>query len=346
MQTDPTEPTNDAGPVVLIDGYVPVIDISTSMGGDRVARQRVADAVARACETSGFFVVAGHGVEPDLVARMDQVSRAFFALPDEVKQRYSVEEGDPTIRGYYATPSYVAASNDVETAPDLCQLYTVCRLGEPGVATEASLGVDDYEVWSRPNPWPSEVPAFQATWLEYYDVLEKLSAHLMELFALGLGLEPDFFADKIDDHITNLVANYYPPVDGEPEPGQYRKGPHSDWGTLTVLYQDHTGGLEVLDRDADTWVTVPVVPGSFVVNIGDLMEVWTNDRWRSTKHRVPVPAAADRVTPRVSMPYFHQPNWLTRVECLPSCLPDGEEPQHEPVTSGQYLLDKIRTAYH
>ncbi len=332
-------------PVVLIDGYVPVIDISSSRSDDRSGRQAVAEAVARACASSGFFVVAGHGVPPELVERMEAVSLDFFALPDETKQRYAVPPGDPTIRGFYGIPSYVAASNDVETAPDLCQLFTVCRLGEPGVASPESLGQADFPVWSQPNQWPDDVPDFKETWLEYYRTLEELSAHLMRLFALGLGLDEDFFDDKIDDHITNLVVNYYPPVDGEPLAGQYRKGPHSDWGTLTVLYQDETGGLEVLDRDADTWMPVPVVPGSFVVNVGDLMEVWTNNRWRSAKHRVPVPPVEHRATARVSMPYFHQPNWLLKVECLPSCLEPGQEPIHEPVTSGQYLLDKIRTAY-
>ncbi|MFK8024861.1 MAG: 2OG-Fe(II) oxygenase family protein, partial [Ilumatobacter sp.] len=108
---------------------------------------------------------------------------------------------------------------------------------------------------------------------------------------------------------------------------------------------DDSGGLEVLDRATGEWSAVPVMPGSFVVNVGDLMEVWTNDRWRSAKHRVPVPPVEKRAVPRISMPYFHQPNWLAEVECLPSCLSAGEPPVHEPVRSGQYLLDKIRTAY-
>ena len=332
------------GEVTIIDGYVPIIDVGAALGGDAAARATVAKAIGKAGSTSGFFVITGHGVSPDLVARMEAVSLEFFALPTEVKERYSTTPGDPTIRGWYGTPSYVSGSEDLETAPDLCELYTACRLGEPGVATVASLG-DDYEVWSRPNQWPTEVEAFRPTWLEYYGVLEALAAEIMRFFALALALDEGFFDDKIDDHITNLVVNHYPPVDGEPLPGQWRKGPHSDWGTLTVLYQDGTGGLEVFDRDEDEWMTVPVVPGSFVVNVGDLMEVWTNDRWRSSKHRVPVPSAETRSTARISIPYFHQPNWSLEVSCLESCLDEGEEPRHEPVTSGGYLLDKIRTAY-
>ena len=331
--------------VVLLDGFVPVIDISSSLAGDTERRAKIAERVASACSTSGFFVITGHGVPPGLVERMEAVSLEFFGLDRATKDAYATEPGDPTIRGYYGTPSYVSASEAIDTPPDLCQLYTACRLGEPGVGTLENLGPDDVEVWSKPNVWPTEVPEFRDTWLEYYEVLEDVSAHLMQLFALGLGLEETFFDDKIDEHITNLVVNYYPPVDGDPLPGQYRKGPHSDWGTLTVLYQDETGGLEVFDREAEEWSSVPVVPGSFVVNVGDLMEVWTNNRWRSAKHRVPVPAPEYRTRARVSMPYFHQPNWLAEVSVLPSCLEPGEEPIHEPVTSGGYLLEKTRLAY-
>ena len=332
------------GEVAIIDGYVPIIDIAAALGGDPAARRTVAMAIKKAASTSGFFVITGHGVDPDLVRRMEQVSLDFFALPTEVKERYATEPGDPTIRGWYGTPSYVSGSEDLDTAPDLCELYTACRLGEPGVATEASLG-DDFAVWSRPNQWPTEIEAFKPTWLEYYAVLEGLAEEIMRFFAIALDLDEGFFDDKIDDHITNLVVNHYPPVLEEPLPGQWCKGPHSDWGTLTVLYQDGTGGLEVFDRDEDDWMTVPVVAGSFIVNVGDLMEVWTNDRWRSSKHRVPVPSAETRSTARVSIPYFHQPNWSVEVACLESCLEPGERPRHEPVGSGAYLLEKIRTAY-
>ncbi len=343
-----TTPTTEQPTVVVLDGYVPVIDISSARSGPPAERATARDALARiiddTCQNSGFLVITGHGIDPDLIDRMHDTSRRFFALDAAAKQAFSAPEGDPTIRGFYHAPSYVAAADGTDTAPDLCELFTICRLGEPGVANRSSLG-DDYDVWSQPNRWPDDLPGFRETWLQYYSELEALSADLMKLFALALGLDEDFFDGVIDDHITNLVANHYPPVDEEPLPGQYRKGPHSDWGTLTVLYQDDTGGLEVLDRDADEWLDVPVVPGSFVVNIGDLMAVWTNDRWRSTKHRVRVPPAERRAIPRVSIPFFHQPNWDAEIECLESCRPGDGAPTYAPITSGAYLLEKIRAAY-
>ena len=331
--------------VVVLDGYVPVIDISSARLGSAADRQAIADTIDRTCRDSGFFVVSGHGVDQGLIDRMHRATLDFFQLDTEAKAAYEATLDDPTVRGWYRTDSTVAASEGIATAPDLCELYTACRLGEPGIASPEALG-DHFDVWSQPNRWPAEIEGFEAIWLEYYAALEGLSGELMALFGLALGLDETFFDAYIDDHITNLAANYYPPVDAEPRPGQYRKGPHSDWGTLTVLYQDGTGGLEVFHRASGEWLDVPVVAGSFVVNIGDLMAVWTNDRWKSTKHRVRVPPADKRSVARVSVPFFHQPNWDAVVECLPSCLDLGGRPRHEPVTSGEYLLAKINTTYN
>ena len=121
-------------------------------------------------------------------------------------------------------PGTFAASEGIETAPDLCELYTMNRLGEPGVAEQARLG-DAYGVWSEANRWPDAPAVFRATWLEYYSALEHLATDLMRLFAYALGLEDTFFATFSDQHISNLTANYYPPVLAPPLPGQYRKGP-------------------------------------------------------------------------------------------------------------------------
>ncbi len=329
---------------VVLDGYVPVIDVSTALSGNPGDRQAIAETIDATCRDSGFLVITGHDVDPALIQRMHDVTLAFFSLPDEVKARYKTTPGDPTIRGFYAVDSYFGASDDTETAPDLCQMFTMSRTGEPGRASANTLG-SYYEQWTEPNRWPEELPEFRSTWLEYYAVLETLSTDLMRLFALGLGLDEHFFDNKIDDHLTNMAANFYPPVDGEPMDNQYRRGPHSDFGTLTILYQDDTGGLEVLHRDTGEWLEVPVVPGSFVLNLGDLMEVWTNDLWRSTKHRVLVPPPEKRATARVSIPFFHQPNWNALVECLPSCVEAGAEPLHAPVTSGMHLMKKIQMAY-
>jgi isopenicillin N synthase-like dioxygenase len=334
--------TVDAEDVVVVAGdYIPVIDLAPARRGDPAARRAVAAAIDAACRASGFLVVVGHGVDPDLIERMHDVTLRLFALADEDKVRWAQ---DGALRGFFLRPSRVSAAEDVETAPDLCEMFTMCRLGEPGVAARAGLG-DAIDEWGAPNVWPDEPVELRAVWLEYYAAMEALALELMRLFAIGLGLDEHHFDDRIDEHITNLTANHYPAVLAPPSADQYRKGPHSDWGSLTILHQDDTGGLEVVDRRTGGWVDVPVLPGAYVVNIGDLMARWTNDRWHSTKHRVRVPPPERRTVPRVSIPFFHHPNWGAEIECLPGCTSSDEPPRYPPVTAGEYLLGKIGAAY-
>ena len=316
---------------------IPVVDL-TGPDAD------VAATIDAAYRDSGFLVVTGHGVDADLVARMHDVTLELFQQPAAWKRQWMPPPGIEGLRGMHLVPSKVSAAEDIATAPDLCEMFTMSRLGEPGVA--AGAGLDGAPPgWHAPNIWPDRPADLRPTWLSYYAAMETLASRLMRLFAIGLGLDEHHFAAFVDEHITNLTANHYPAVDEPPLPDQFRKGPHSDWGTLTILYQDGTGGLEVLDRRTDGWVGVPVIEGTFVVNVGDLMATWTNDRWRSTKHRVRVPPVERRSVPRVSIPFFHHPNWSAVIECLPSCLAAGATPHHPPVTAGDYLLRKVAMAY-
>ena len=169
--------------------------------------------------------------------------------------------------------------------------------------------------------------------------MRDLGNRLMSLFARGLGLPPGFFAGQTGQAANALRAINYPARDAAPLPGQFRAGAHTDYGTLTILRQDAVGGLEVL-APGGRWAGVEPVPGAFVINIGDLMARWTNDRWRSTLHRVVDPAAA--AVRRQSMPYFQNANWSAAVACLPTCLEDGEKPRYEPVLAGPHLMGKFR----
>jgi isopenicillin N synthase-like dioxygenase len=330
-------------PSVGLD-YIPVIDLTDARAGDPTARRDVAAAIDAVCRESGFLVVSGHGVDPDLIERIHRCTVALFEHPDEWKQRWDCPVHVPGMRGFIRTPSNVSAAEDVSTATDLCELFTMSRLGEPGIAESARLG-SAIDQWGTPNLWPDDPDDLREVWLDYYAAMEALALDLMRLFALALDLDEHFFDDRIDEHITNLTANFYPPVDGEPAPDQYRKGPHSDWGDLTILFQDGVGGLEVVDRRTGGWIEVPVIAGTYVVNIGDLMARWTNDVWHSTKHRVRVPSDDRRSVARVSIPFFHHPNWDAVIECLPSCTSPDVPPRHEPVTAGDYLRMKVHAAY-
>ncbi|WP_200931424.1 isopenicillin N synthase family oxygenase [Frankia sp. R43] len=346
--------TTDA---VVVPGYVPVIDFSGATSSDPARRAAVGAALDEACRTSGFFTVVGHGIDPTLMETAIDEVRTFFELPMAAKERYLAAKGDPTLRGLRVWHNQ-GAGYDLDTInlegfvedpdsqeyararrPDICELFTMNRLGEPGVAEGAGLG-EHFDVWSKPNVWPTEVETMRPAWLALYTELERFAQTTMRMFALGLGLAETHFDGIIDEHLTNLCANYYPAVRGEVGPEQFRKMPHTDSGTVTILYQD-VRGLQVIDRRSGEWVDVPYVPGSYVVNIGDLMALWTNDRWVSTMHRVLVPPPADRSVPRISMPFFHQPNWNALIECLPTCRVDGEAPKHAPVLSGEYLEYKV-----
>jgi isopenicillin N synthase-like dioxygenase len=171
--------------------------------------------------------------------------------------------------------------------------------------------------------------------------MSDLATELMRLFALALGLDEHWFDDKIDKHITNLTLSNYPDQTVDPLPGQLRAGAHTDFGSLTILRtEDRPGGLEVL-TSAGRWVAVPIVPGTFIVNIGDLMAQWTNDRWISTMHRVvnPPPKQTNS-TRRQSIIFFHQPNYDADIECLPTCR--AGSPRYATITSGEHLMTKIR----
>ena len=167
----------------------------------------------------------------------------------------------------------------------------------------------------------------------------------MRIFALALDLPGEFFADKIDHPISALRIMNYPEQAVAPAAGQLRAGAHTDYGSLTILLQEAApGGLQVRAPDG-VWHNVPAVPGTFVVNLGDLMARWTNDRWRSTLHRVVNPPTdAGGSTRRQSIAFFHQPNWDAEIACLPGCLAPGELPKYPPVRSGPHLMSKFRSA--
>ena len=316
---------------------MPLVDLSEAFEpGPR--RDAAVDTIRQACEDVGFLVITGHGVADDLVRRVDAASRRLFALPLDEKMRWARHSDN--LRGYVPLrSSTLALAHDEVTPPDLSELYTVSRFDEPAAAVRAGShhGQDEgRSAFFTPNVWPDpdRVPDFKEALNECYAVLEDLAAKLMGLMALALDLDEHWFDDKIAEHITGLAVLHYPALQEPPLPGQYRRGPHTDWGSLTILYHDGQPGLQILSPEGD-WEDMPSVPGSFVVNLGDLMAAWTNDRWVSTQHRVIVPE--DTTGDRISVAFFHQPAYDALIECIPTCTSPDDPPHHEPVTSGEWI---------
>lgn len=289
----------------------------------------------------GFFQIVDHGV-PDVVAeRCWSVTRSFFDLP--IGAKLSVEREAGGLYGYFPMLSEsLAKSLDAMAPGDLKESFNM----GPGKVTGYQPADDTEASLFSPNRWPASLPEMKPAWENHFAAMSTLADRLMTLFALGLDLPASFFDDKIDRSPGALRAINYPEQTAPPLDGQLRAGAHSDYGTLTILRQElGKAGLQVRDEKTDAWVDIPPTDGALVINIGDLMARWTNDRWTSTLHRVVNPDAGSTVsTRRQSMPFFHNANYSTVVECLPSCLAEGEKPKYEPVLAGPHLARKTRKA--
>ncbi len=319
---------------------VPVIDISALHDGDDEAKAAVAAELDLACREIGFFQIKNHGVPAEVIEAMYRTSDEFFSLPDADKRRVAQPSPD-TVRGYSSIGEQAFSySEDVQQPRDLHEKFDVGPVDFD--ATDPYFSKENAGPHFLPNQWPQTPETMEQAWTTYFRVMNELSRKLMSAFALGLGLAPDYFAGTIDKDISMLRAINYPHMTTPPQPGQMRAGAHTDYGSLTIVRQEEApGGLEVFTKDGD-WIPVPVVPDALVVNIGDLMAQWTNDQWTSTRHRVRTPrpdAAGD--TRRMSLVFFHQPNYDAMIECLPTCVADGEQPTYAPISSGDHLTSKF-----
>ena len=316
---------------------VPVIDIAPFLAGSREGKRRVANEVGSACEEIGFLIVKGHGVPRDLVEEMYDVSKRFFALPLDEKMR---ARGSDRSRGYGAVGEEALSYGLGQAAPaDVKEgLYE----GPMDVPDTAYFRGPEGAPHFVPNVWPERPEDLQRVWRGYYHHMERLAADIMRVFAVALDLPEIFFADKIDKHASRVRAIHYPDQREAPLPGQLRAGEHTDYGTMTILrIEDAPGGLQVKTRLGD-WLDVASVPDAFVVNIGDLMMHWTNDRWISTLHRVLNPPRDAKLgTQRISLAFFHQPNYDALIECLPGCKGPGNPAKYPPVTSGEHRNRKF-----
>jgi isopenicillin N synthase-like dioxygenase len=313
--------------------HVPIIDVSGLVSGAS-GRWPGAAELGRACRESGFFYVVGHGVEEGLQRRLRELSRAFFAQDVDAKLRIRMALGGRAWRGYFRVGDELTSGK-----PDQKEgLY----FGEE-LATDHPL-VQAGTPLHGPNLFPAGPAGFRETVLEYMAALTRLGHRLMAGLALSLDLEESYFADRYTGAPLTLfrIFNYPPPRDSE----LWGVGEHTDYGLLTILLQDDAGGLEVRSRSG--WVSAPPVPGSFVCNIGDMLDRMTKGVFRSTPHRVRNPVPRDRL----SFPFFFDPSFFARVQ--PIDLPGVEAPPEDQDerwdqasvhafqgTYGEYLLNKV-----
>jgi isopenicillin N synthase-like dioxygenase len=317
---------------------VPIVDVEPFLSGASGA-QAVVDAVAKACEDIGFLVIVGHGVPRETMEGITRESDNFFVRSRDFKMKIKRPAPDVS-RGYNGLADQsLARTLGAKAPPDLMESlgFGPLRAGR-GPYWEDAYG----SVYFHPNLWPEGMPEFKSAVEAYYREMEKLAGNLARIFAKALGKDDGFFRDKIDRHISTMRINYYPAQEETPLPGQIRAGAHSDYDAFTILKTESTG-LQVLRRGGD-WIDVPIVPNGFVINIGDMLMQWTNDKWVSTLHRVVNPPEPMRKKSRISVAFFQIPNHDVVMESFDSCVGPGNPSRYAVTTAGEHWRGKILAA--
>jgi isopenicillin N synthase-like dioxygenase len=300
----------------IMPDTLPIIDLASSDESDEASLTRIAADVGAACRDVGFFYAVNHGVDKELIAEAFAQSHRFFALPLPDKQALAIEQ----IGGNRGYSGLLHEALDPARGPDMKEAFNV----------GLELAPDDAElVAGKPsrslNAWPDLLGFRDAA----------LGARLHGVFARDLGLNPDFFADKFDGPMATLRLLHYPPSP-KAAAAPAGAGEHTDYGNLTLLATDDVGGLEVRTR-AGQWIEAPVVPGAFIVNIGDCLMRWTNDVYISTPHRVVNRSARERY----SIAFFFDPNPDAMVEAIPSCVREGELARYPAILAAGYLKMRL-----
>lgn len=305
---------------------IPVIDLAGLEAGSPEALERVGAELRRAAETIGFFYVRNHGLPPELIARAFAVAEDFFRRPLEQKQQVRISELHRGFLRVGEAKMYDGARADLKESfvwgLDVGEEDPDFRAGRPLIG---------------PNRWPDFLPEMRPVLVDYFEACNRLGWSLFKAFAAGLGVAPETFLQSIAKPVTRASIIYYPPQPPEAGAEQFGVAPHTDYGCLTLLNQDSVGGLQVRDRKGD-WVTAHPIEGTLVVNVGDLMARWTNDRFASTPHRVVNTSGRERF----SIGVFVDPDYDTPV--APVVL-QGDSARYEPTTCGDYIVGRLDKAF-
>jgi isopenicillin N synthase-like dioxygenase len=298
---------------------IPIIDISTFIDGSD--KGSVVQQVDEACRDLGFLVIRGHGVPQTTLDATIAAMQAFFDQPVEEKQRHQAEG----FRGGYSEFANMSLGQSFgrEAPADLREGFAAKR-------------ADIYNPQSPAWGDSASTHDMRLAFADHYAAMNRVADVLMRIFALALGKPEDYFEYFTYRHNSNLGVFHYPPMTEAPLPGQLRGGAHTDFGSVTVLYgSPSVHGLQIWN--GEEWEDAPVEHGTFVVNLGDLMQRWTNDVWSSTIHRVANPADGDWDQARLSLAFFHQPN----ADALIENLDVGSEAKYPTITSGEHFAKKM-----
>jgi len=318
---------------------IPLIDLQPQF--DNHAKEtEIVKQIRDACENNGFFAVRGHGIPEIVIEHCWQVSHDFFALAEEEKQKVKMPFAGYPYGFARMEAETLSRSRGQKGPPDLKENFSV----GPNATPPEGVSEDEVLFVYSENQWPQNPLNFKQAWETCYEAMSLLSMRLMKLFALALKLPRNYFDEFLKQPISALRANHYPTLNKAVLPGQMRAGEHSDYGSLTLLFQEEgSSGLEILNRQKE-WIPVTPCKPDVIVNLGDLMEHWTNGRWISTLHRVIVPDTQKSLTKsRMSLAFFQQPDWDARIESLPTCVEPDKTSKYPVVTSGKHLMERFHS---
>ncbi|HEY1710211.1 MAG TPA: 2-oxoglutarate and iron-dependent oxygenase domain-containing protein [Rhizomicrobium sp.] len=317
---------------------LPVIDMSPLFGRDAPARDAVARGIERACRDTGFFYVSGHGIAPMLIAELESLGRAFFALPEAEKMEIAMAKGGRAWRGFFPVGGELTSGK-----PDIKEgLYFGSEL------PPSDRRVKDGLPLHGANLFPPQLPSLRDAVLAYLDAATRTSHALMEGIALSLGLDAQYFRTHYTADPTILFRIFHYPATTYADES-WGVGEHTDYGLLTLLAQDDSGGLQVKAREG--WIEAPPIPGTLVCNIGDMLDRLTGGAYRSTPHR----ARNGSGKGRISFPFFFDPGFDAEIVPLPgraSAIADDRETRWDQAsvhdfrgTYGEYLLGKVSKVF-
>jgi isopenicillin N synthase-like dioxygenase len=309
---------------------IPAIDIEALFEDDERARRKVAAEMRAACLEVGFFYVKNHHVDPKVYEGGFDAARRFFDLPQAEKDAVS-NRHSPVMRGY---TSLLEENTDPDNDGDLHEAFDASLDLSPD-DPDCALGIYGWGV----NIWPA-CPGFREQVMAYHSALQSLSEVLYRAFALSLDLPEDEFALLLKKPIAELRLLHYPPQDAQSEEKVIGIGSHSDYSVFTILATDDVPALQVMNPAGD-WVDVPPMSVAFIVNVGDLLQRWTNDLYRSTVHRA-INVTGQR---RYSIPFFSNINPLETFEVLPSCITEDRLARYAPIGAAAYVEACMQDAY-
>ncbi len=316
---------------------VPVIDLAAFRAGSPAERAAVAAQLDQAARTVGFMQVVGHDVPAEVEAGLTAAMDGFFGLP--MWQKKALRPASTELNRGYTPPKAerLSLSLGVDSPADLFEAFNI------GNGTDDFPGLELDEVQYAPNLWPLRPESFEAGVLAWFHQAARVSREITTVMAVALGLDPNYFTGCQDHSLDVLRMNNYrvPPAPTRLEPGQVGMGAHTDYGIVTVLWADPILGLQILDSDG-VWHDVVPAPGALLVNLGDLLARWTNDRWISTLHRVLPPTDGEgQLVRRRSAAFFHDGNADAVISCLPGCATEENPARYESVTVSDHLAAKL-----